>query len=116
MKNDKINILGYVEGFYGRLLNWDDRIRILSKLNDCNLKTYFYCPKEDNFHRFSWKENYPDNWRSQFKKFCNRANEYNIKTLVGIAPGLDFDFSNNVYFDKTSREKNLRLSFLRMEK
>ncbi|NSW74426.1 beta-N-acetylglucosaminidase domain-containing protein, partial [bacterium] len=52
----KINILGYVEGFYGRLLNWDDRIRILSKLNDCNLKTYFYCPKEDNFHRFSWKE------------------------------------------------------------
>ena len=70
-------VKGYIEGFYGKLLSWDDRIKILEALSKNNMNFYFYCPKEDIYHRQNWKTNYPNNWLKNFSKFCKIAKEKN---------------------------------------
>ena len=50
---------GYIEGFYGRLMNQRDRALILKKLSELSMDFYVYGPKEDPFHRSSWSSIYP---------------------------------------------------------
>ena len=57
---------------------------------------YFYCPKEDIFHRKNWRKAYPKNWLQSFKNFCEKAKKLNIKIIVGISPGLDFDYNSYI--------------------
>ena len=90
--SDSKPIKGYIEGYYGKILNWKDRERILEKLKDCGMNAYFYAPKEDECHRKNWRGNYNNIWIKHFKNFCKLAKKKNIKIIVGISPGLDFDF------------------------
>ena len=54
MKNYNFNkIKGYIEGYYGRLLSWDQRRLIVKSLKKNKMNTYFYAPKEDEKHRSS---------------------------------------------------------------
>ena len=91
-----MKFLGYIEGYYGRMLSWEERGRILSGLERHNLNSFFYCPKEDSFHRTNWKEFYSDDWMNQFKVFISMANKKNIKIIFGISPGLGFTHSTDI--------------------
>ena len=73
MKRNKKILNGYIEGYYGRLLSWDDRQRIISSLNKNKMNYYFYAPKEDENHRLNWKSNYKNECTKKFKKFCDLA-------------------------------------------
>ena len=46
---------GYVEGYYGNLFSFNDRLKLLDDLGEYGLDTYFYCPKEDPNHRLNWQ-------------------------------------------------------------
>ena len=94
MKNkiDNVQFNGYIEGFYGRLLNWNDRKLIIKSLRKNNMNTYFYAPKEDQKHRINWREKYSLKWRRQFQDFSSFSKKKRIKIIAGIAPGLDFNF------------------------
>ena len=72
---------GYIEGYYGKLLSWDERHQIIDHLSENDLNTFFYCPKEDRFHRSHWKEPYPESWMNSFINFINHANKNNIKII-----------------------------------
>jgi hyaluronoglucosaminidase len=104
MKNIKKNIFGYIEGYYGKLLNWDHRKSIIKQLNKNNMNYYFYAPKSDHFHRQNWKIDYPILWYKEFAIFCKYANFHNIKVIAGISPGLDFKFENEI---EKSKDFNL---------
>ena len=86
-------VSGYVEGYYGRLLSWDDRTRILEVLADQGFNCYFYGPKDDTKHRIAWRNAYGADWRQAFRRFTQRAEQLGISVIAGIAPGLDFDFA-----------------------
>jgi hypothetical protein len=73
MKNNENNIIGYIEGYYGRLLSWKDRELIIKSLNKNKMNTYFYAPKEDTCHRLCWRKKYSKNWRHNFQNFINLA-------------------------------------------
>ena len=88
------NIFGYIEGYYGNILDWKSRKRIIKKMNSLGLNSYFYAPKEDIYHRLHWRKNYTKSWQNNFKNFCSFANENNIEIIAGISPGLDFNFSS----------------------
>ena len=96
---------GYIEGFYGRLLSWDERIRILKALHENNFNTYFYAPKEDPFHRFMWREKFPLSWIKGFKKFAQKAKEYKIQLIAGISPGLDFHYQSEYCTKKINKNE-----------
>ena len=89
---DECNIIGYIEGYYGRLLSWKDRKLIINSLRKNKMNTYFYAPKEDTFHRKCWRKIYSKNWRLNFQNFTQLSKKNNINIIAGIAPGLDFNF------------------------
>ena len=84
---------GYIEGFYGKLLSWADRGRILHHLSDLGMTDYFYAPKEDPCHRFQWRQDYDGDWRQDFQHFAREAKAFGITVSAGLAPGIDFDFT-----------------------
>ena len=98
-------VKGYIEGYYGKLLTWNERIELLDVLYKNNMNFYFYCPKEDINHRFKWKEQYSIEWLKNFSKFNRYASEKNIKVIAGISPGLDFNFKS--YIEGNKEELNL---------
>lgn len=83
---------GYVEGYYGHLLSWQERITILHTLARAGFNTYLYAPKEDLNHRFEWRREYETQWRSEFRNFTKEAQQLGVQVIAGIAPGLDFNF------------------------
>ena len=92
MKNNENKIIGYIEGYYGRLLSWKNRKLIIKSLHKNKMNTYFYAPKEDVFHRLCWRKQYCEKWRLSFQKFTQLSQKNNISVIAGIAPGLDFNF------------------------
>ena len=90
----EIPLTGYIEGYYGKLLSWNDRLRILDNLEKNKMHYYFYAPKEDVNHRLLWRKPYSETWVKNFKRFLSVAKSKNIEIIFGLAPGLDFDFNN----------------------
>ena len=85
---------GYIEGYYGKILTWENRKRIINKLNMLKMQFYFYAPKEDIKHRKLWRNNYGLKWRQAFKEFTSYSSKKNINIIAGISPGLDFNFEH----------------------
>ena len=81
-RTNKKNIRGYIEGYYGKLLSWDDRELIIKSLHKNNMNTYFYAPKEDRNHRLCWKKNYSKNWRLNFRKFTKISKKHKIDVIA----------------------------------
>lgn len=85
---------GYAEGYYGRLLSWQERLQILDTLHRLNFNTYYYAPKEDPWHRYDWRTAYDAQWQTGFAHFCQQAAQRDIQVVAGVAPGLNFDFAD----------------------
>ena len=102
---------GYIEGYYGRMLSWDERRSLVDKLAQENLNTYLYAPKEDPFHRQEWRKPYPARWQASFKLFVKYSNEKNITVIAGISPGLSFDYCSSADY---SRLFNKLASFVKL--
>ena len=110
----KINykkVKGYIEGYYGKLLSWKERNEILDTLAKNSMNFYFYCPKEDINHRLKWRLKYKNKWLSDFEKFIKHAEKKNIQIIVGISPGLDFDFKSY----SMGKKKDIKLLIQKFE-
>jgi hypothetical protein len=83
---------GYIEGYYGRMLSWDERAMVLDTLTRLSLNTYVYGPKEDPFHRREWKRAYPREWTSRFKRFVKHGKKTNVRVVPSLSPGLSYDY------------------------
>ena len=99
---DNINLTGYIEGYYSKLLSWENRKLIIQSLQKNNMNTYFYAPKEDINHRLDWRKKYSQKWRANFRDFTKFCKKNNVNIIAGIAPGLDFNFK------KTSFDENFK--------
>ena len=74
---------GYIEGYYGVELSWKERDSIISKLHQVGCNTYFYCPKEDPYHRVRWKDDYPIDWIEDFKN--SRLMQIVLELILSLA-------------------------------
>ena len=86
---------GYIEGYYGKLLTWCQRRKIVNKLSETKMSYYLYAPKSDVYHRQKWRIRYSNNWLHDFKSFTNYSKSKNINVIAGISPGLDISFKKN---------------------
>ena len=109
MKKNENNIIGYIEGYYGRLLSWKNRKFIIKSLHKNKMNTYFYAPKEDIGHRLFWRKKYSQKWRQDFYNFTEFAKRNQINIIAGIAPGLDFNFKESIYTAKKSKNSDFQL-------
>ena len=85
---------GYIEGYYGQLLTWDMRNKLVRQLSERGLSCYLYAPKEDIYHRLQWREPYPSQWRTEFSAWAVKAQAQSVQIIAGVAPGLDFNFAH----------------------
>ena len=93
-------ITGYIEGYYGVELSWKERDSIISKLHQVGCNTYFYCPKEDPYHRVRWKDDYPIDWIKDFKKFKFNADSAGIDIIFGISPGASLELEDFEHLER----------------
>ena len=107
---DENNTIGYIEGYYGKLLSWENRKLIIKSLKKNNMNTYFYAPKEDVNHRLNWRKTYDLSWRKCFRDFTRFSKKNNIRVIAGIAPGLDFDF--NKFNNEKENKKSVDFTLL----
>jgi hypothetical protein len=83
---------GYIEGYYGRMLSWDERAGILDTLRALRLNAYLCAPKEDPYHRHQWKTPYPAAWLRAFARFAAAGRRAGVLLIPAVAPGLSFDY------------------------
>ena len=100
---------GYIEGYYGKLLQWEERAHLLNAVASAGMTSYFYAPKEDDRHRQFWRKPYDPAWNHAFGKFTDIARAINVQVIAGIAPGLDFEFSSLTHAHDASSDFTILL-------
>lgn len=85
---------GYIEGYYGKMLSWDERYALCDCMKRLFLNTYVYAPKEDPWHRKDWKIPYPSSWMRAFRSFITYAMRRNVHVVPAVSPGLSFDYTS----------------------
>ena len=85
---------GYIEGYYWKLMNWDDRKEIVSHLGKIGANSYLYAPKEDPLHRRFWRTEYSKSWMKDWKNFSAHCKKNGVQAIPGLAPGLSFDYTD----------------------
>ena len=92
-------LFGYIEGYYGNLLSFEERHLIMNHLAALGMNGYLYAPKEDRRHRFNWREAYDKPWHDSWQFLAAKAATSGITLIAGIAPGLDFNFADSDDFN-----------------
>jgi len=83
---------GYIEGYYGKELDWNQRKKLIYALKSLGLNTYIYAPKNDPYHRINWKQPYPVKWLKEFKALARVCKKSKIRFVGAVAPGLSMDY------------------------
>ena len=58
------------------------------------LNTYFYSPKDDLKHRAIWRKFYDEKELSTLAQLIDACEQYGLRFVYGLSPGLDIRFSN----------------------
>ena len=88
----RIPLRGIVEGFYGTPWTFEDRADLIKFCGEKKLNSYIYAPKDDPYHRNKWREQYPKDKIQELKNLIRLANEYKVKFIFAVSPGLDLNF------------------------
>ena len=87
---DAIPFRGVVEGFYGRPWGTEGRLSILRFMGENDLNVFIYGPKDDPYHHAKWREPYPENEMSDFRRILEVAKENKVAFYWAIHLGGSF--------------------------
>lgn len=79
-----------IEGFYGPAYTHAQRLALLRWLPTVGFTDYAYGPKDDAFHRESWRETYPERELGQLAETAEVAREVGVTLTLAVSPGLDW--------------------------
>ncbi|MFQ8601100.1 MAG: beta-N-acetylglucosaminidase domain-containing protein, partial [Oscillospiraceae bacterium] len=82
---------GFIEGFYGLPWSYEDRVSLMEFGQQFKMNSYIYGPKDDPYHRDSWRELYPDDQLADIVKLVEKGLETKVEFIWGIHPGFDID-------------------------
>ncbi len=89
----KILYRGYIEGFYGYPWSHADRIDLMKFGGEQKLNTFIYAPKDDPYHRKSWRELYPSEKAQEIAELAAAGHRNNLNFVWTIHPGDSIDLS-----------------------
>ncbi|RLC76811.1 MAG: hypothetical protein DRI61_12630 [Chloroflexi bacterium] len=87
-----VKYTGYIEGYYGRELSWEQRFAMINHLGTLGMNVFLYAPKEDPYHRVQWKKMYPAAWQRKLKKFTAAGKRSKVEVIPALAPGLSYEY------------------------
>jgi hyaluronoglucosaminidase len=100
-------MVGIVEGFYGQPWDLLDRISIVSFMGRVRLNLYIYAPKDDPYHRVSWRSPYPQHQMEGFSILIDACARNGVAFGYAISPGLDIDYSSKSDIDILIRKLDM---------
>ena len=59
---------GYIEGFYGNVWEKETRKSVMCLMSRHGMNTFYYAPKDDEYHRAKWRELYPEKKLNELKE------------------------------------------------
>ncbi|MGO4534766.1 protein O-GlcNAcase [Leifsonia sp. 2MCAF36] len=86
---------GVVEGFYGEPWSHNDRLAWFERGGALGLDRYLYAPKDDPWHRDSWREPYPEQRLAELAGLNAAAAERGVRFVYAIAPGLSMRYDED---------------------
>ena len=93
-KANRSFLKGVIEGFYGRPWSQQQRLELLGLMQELELNTYLYCPKDDLKHRALWWESYTVDELQGLRELIEACRDRGIEFFYGIAPGLTIRYSD----------------------
>jgi len=91
--------VGVVEGFYGPMWGFLDRLSMSLYMGRVGLNLYFYAPKDDPYHRLFWRDPYPSRYIDEFSWLVEQCRRFGVYFAYAISPGLDIDYSSREDID-----------------
>ena len=96
MTTPPVFISGVIEGFYGRPWTPEQRARLVGWMNEWQLNTYLYAPKDDIKHRALWRELYSGDELAALRRLVDDGRRHGIEVVYAIAPGLDIQYGTEL--------------------
>jgi hyaluronoglucosaminidase len=93
----EIEFRGYIEGFYGEPWSHEERLGLMEDTSNFKMNTYIYAPKDDPYHRQSWKELYPEDEASQIAELAKVGKDNNFNFCWTVHPGATLKFTDEDY-------------------
>lgn len=84
---------GYIEGFYGFPWSHEDRMDLMLFGGKQKLNTYIYAPKDDPYHRKSWRDLYPLDKGKEIAELAEAGHSNNVNFVWTIHPGDSIDLA-----------------------
>lgn len=81
-----MNNIGVVEGFFGPQWNEEARLSYASFLKDAGGEFFIYAPKQDQYLRKLWREDYSPEYISKLTALKNHFHKHQIKFGIGFSP------------------------------
>jgi hyaluronoglucosaminidase len=79
---------GVVEGFYGTPWTHAERLSQLDFYGRTKQNVYVYTPKDDDYLRARWRDEYPPAELAQLKELVDRAEANHVRFTNALSPGL----------------------------
>ena len=90
---------GYIEGFYGHTWQNDSRLSVMKLMAQNGMNTFYYAPKDDEYHRAKWREVYPGKELSELKTLFDFAAENELDVCWCVGPGLTYKYTDEADFN-----------------
>lgn len=85
---------GVVEGFYGNPWSHTDRIRQFEFYGRNKMNVYIYGPKDDPYHRSSWRTPYPAESGKRISELAAAAASNKVAFVWAMHPGNDINWND----------------------
>lgn len=89
---------GFIEGFYGKPWEEEERYSVMQLMSVYHMNTYFYAPKYDVYHRERWQDKYDEKALNCLSRLVKKAEELGLDFVWCIAPGLTVQYSGQEQF------------------
>ncbi len=90
---------GYIEGFYGPTWKHEKRLSVMRLMAKYGMNTFYYAPKDDEYHRAKWNLPYPDKELSELKEIFDTAAENELNVCWCVGPGLTYHYTSEADFE-----------------
>ena len=90
---------GYIEGFYGSTWKREKRLSVMRLIAKYGLNTFYYAPKDDEYHRARWNEPYSEKMLFELKELFDTAAENELSVCWCVGPGLTYHYTSDRDFE-----------------
>ena len=90
---------GYIEGFYGPTWKHEKRLSVMRLMAKYGMNTFYYAPKDDEYHRVKWNLPYPEKELSELKELFDTAAENELNVCWCVGPGLTYHYTSEADFE-----------------